>query len=468
LLVACYELGHQPLTLASPLATLRQAGYAPIAVDTSVEGLAVEVIAAARTVAISVPMHTALRLGVRVAERVRTLNPRASICFYGLYAALNADYLLRDFADFVIGGEYERALLGLVRAMEHGDTADVPGVSTRQRRAAPVLARLPFAAPERSTLPAPTRYAHLVTGSSGEERVVPAGYVEASRGCLHTCRHCPITPVYGGRFFVVPREVVLADIRAQVGAGVGHITFGDPDFLNGPSHSLAIVRALHAEFPHVTFDATIKVEHILERRALFPELASLGCAFVVSAVESLSADVLRHLAKGHSRADVVEALAILDDAGIPMRPTFVAFTPWTTARDYLDLLDFIAEHDLVEAVDPVQYAIRLLVPPGSALLETDDATAWLGPLDEAAFSYTWAHPDQRMDALQREIWALVEDATRTKQPIGETYAAARMLAEDRLDIPTRPVAQQSQADERRGTIRAARRPIPHLSEAWFC
>jgi radical SAM superfamily enzyme YgiQ (UPF0313 family) len=472
LLVACYELGHQPQSLASPLATLRVAGYAPIAVDTAIEPLADETIAAARLVAIAVPMHTALRLGVRVAVRVRQVNPSAHICFYGLYATLNAEYLLRERADSLIGGEYEQALLGLAHSLERGDESecgevlDVPGVSTRNRRARPVLARLPFAVPDRETLPPPRRYAHLVR----DGRAVPAGYVEASRGCLHTCRHCPITPVYGGRFFVVARDVVLADIRAQVAAGVEHITFGDPDFLNGPGHSMAVARALHAEFPDLTFDVTIKVEHILERRALFAELASLGCAFVVTAVESLSETVLQRLAKGHTRADVVAALAILDDAGIPMRPTFVAFTPWTTARDYLELLDFVAEHDLVEAVDPVQYAIRLLVPPGSALLGTEDAAEWLGPLDEAAFSYTWAHPDPRMDALQREVWALAEAAVRRQQPVTETYAAICALAEQRLGAPARELvgvaAAQTQASHR--AHRSARRPVPHLTEAWFC
>ncbi|HLJ81182.1 MAG TPA: hypothetical protein VKT52_06850, partial [Ktedonobacterales bacterium] len=240
LLVSCYELGHQPLALASPLGTLRRAGYRPAVVDTSVAELADETIAAARLVSISVPMHTALRLGTRVATRVRALNPAAHICFYGLYASLNADYLLRECADSAIGGEYEEALLGLARALDSsGDRADmtqipqVPGVYTRQTRAAPVLARLPFAAPARDALPQPRHYAHLVRNGSA----VPAGYVEASRGCLHTCAHCPITPVYGGRFFVVPRAVVLEDIRAQVRAGVAHITFGDPDFLNGPGHT---------------------------------------------------------------------------------------------------------------------------------------------------------------------------------------------------------------------------------------
>lgn len=470
LLVSCYELGHQPLSLASPLATLRRAGYVPVVVDTSVEELSDETIADARLVAISVPMHTALRLGTHIAERVRTIHPTAHICFYGLYASLNADYLLRAHADSIIGGEYEEALLAQVRALEvlpqndfqdtHGSAIEVPGVRTRERLGKPVLARLPFAAPMRDALPGPQRYARLVRGD--EMRL--AGYVEASRGCLHTCRHCPITPVYGGRFFVVPREVVLADIRAQVQAGVQHITFGDPDFLNGPRHSLEIVRALHAEFPSVTFDATIKIEHILERRALFHELGALGCAFVVSAVESLSEQVLRHLAKGHTRADVVEALRIVSDARIPLRPTFVAFTPWTTATDYLELLDFVEEHDLIEHVDPVQYTIRLLVPPGSALLDEEDAASWVGPLDEANFSYRWSHPDPRMDQLHHEVSALVERATSAQHDHATTFSAVRALTRDLLGQP----ALARVGAPSRGGVRVANKPVPHLSEPWFC
>ena len=121
------------------------------------------------------------------------------------------------------------------------------------------------------------------------------GYLEASRGCNHLCRHCPIPPVYGGRFFVVPQDVVLADARRRVDAGAAHLTLGDPDFLNGPRHAVAVARALHAAFPDVSFDFTAKVEHLLKHRALLPELRALGCAFVVSAAESLSDTVLAHL-----------------------------------------------------------------------------------------------------------------------------------------------------------------------------
>src|SRR5206468_1333924 len=185
---------------------------------------------------------------------------------------------------------------------------------------------------------------------------------EASRGCLHLCTHCPIPPVYGGRFFVVPPDVVLEDVRRQVQAGATHITFGDPDFLNGPKHALKVVRALHAEFPALTFDFTAKVEHILEKRELFPEFGASGCVFMISAVESLSDTVLTILEKNHTRADVEVALKIVRDAGITYRPTWVAFTPWTTLDDYREVLDFVEENELIDHVDPVQYTIRLLVP----------------------------------------------------------------------------------------------------------
>ena len=459
LLISTYEQGHQPLSLASPNALLRQAGYSPIPLDVSVMEPGEGLLASARLVAISVPMHTALRLGVRLAQRVRSANPGAAICFYGLYATLNADYLLRTCADAVIGGEYEAALVALAGSMERGDGIDAPGVRTRHVAEPPVIKRIPFAVPDRDALPSITRYARFVDG----DEAVPAGYVETSRGCLHTCAHCPITPVYQGRFFVVPREVVLADIRAQVAAGARHITFGDPDFLNGPGHSLAILRTMRAEFPNLTFDATIKIEHILERRELFAELSRLGCAFVVSAVESLSDDVLSHLRKGHNRHDVIEALRILGEVGVPMQPTFVAFTPWTTPNDFLELLAFVAEHDLIEHVSPVQFTIRLLVPPGSALLEAGDTASWLGPLDEENFTYRWTHPDPRMDTLQAELATLVEFATAQGMPNDAIFAAIYERACQILGVTAEPELSNTLSSTSR-----ARRVVPHLTEAWFC
>jgi radical SAM superfamily enzyme YgiQ (UPF0313 family) len=459
LLIACYELGHQPLGIASPLGFLEQAGFAPEALDMSVGRFDVEKVARARFIGIAVPMHTALRLGVRLAERIRDINPTCHVCCYGLYASLNAEYILAHGADSVIGGECEAPLVALVESLEAGDTGVVEGVGRRGRITEPFLKRLAFRVPSRSGLPPLEQYAHLERDGV-RSRV---GYVEASRGCKHHCLHCPIPPVYGGRFFAVSQEVVLEDIRRLVRSGAAHITFGDPDFLNGPSHALRVARALHAEFPTLTFDFTAKIEHILKHRVLFPEFAELGCVFVVSAVESLSNTVLANLEKGHTRADVFEALAVMREAGIALRPSFVSFTPWTTLDDYLDVLEVVEREGLIDHVDPVQYAVRLLIPPGSKLLERPAIRPFLGPLDQAAFTYQWTHPDPRMDELHQAVTRLVEGAAKAEEDAALTFQRVWALAYAARDghPPAAVACHVSHMSPERS------RP-PRLTEPWFC
>lgn len=499
LLISCYELGHQPFHLASLSAILQQAGYQPRCVDTAVEPLTDEVISQAYFVGISVPMHTALRLGEQIARRVRSINPQAHICLYGLYASLNANHLLKDAINSTIGGEYEIPLLRLIQALEQGDTSPVAGVHTPTNTSGPWLQRTPFLVPERQHLPELTAYAHLQW--NGECRL--AGYTEATRGCKHTCLHCPITPIYNGRFFAVPADLVLADIRAQVERGAQHITFGDPDFWNGPTHALRIVRRMHAEFPTLTFDATIKIEHLLKHRHLLPEFKELGCLFIVSAVESLNDNVLQHLEKGHTAADAIAAFTLTEQAGIALRPSLLPFTPWETLESYIKLLSFFETHHLIEHIDPVHLSIRLLIPPGSALLPTtntsplptsdasiptprrDNASrlsaqigqpnpsvstartantsslpTWIGELDPTAYSHQWQHPDPRMDELQAKIATLVSQAENTQTDPLLTFLQVKELA----------LKMQGQ---RYSVFRALRaygpqKAIPHLSESWFC
>lgn len=452
LLISCYELGHQPLGVALPLGFLERAGYQPDAMDIAVEGFDDEKVSRAAFVGISVPMHTALRLGVRVADRIREIHPDCHICFYGLYAALNSEYLLEHGVDSCIGGEYEQPLVALVKAVEAGSREEVPGVSRAGTTALPVLKKLSFAPPTRTALPPLEKYAHL----EHEGACRTAGYVEASRGCLHLCTHCPIPPVYGGRFFVLPKDIVLEDIRRQVEQGATHITFGDPDFLNGPKHSLRVVRAMHEEFPQLTFDFTAKVEHLLKRGGDLPEFAAAGCLFIITAVESLSHRVLTILDKQHTREDVAAALKDVRDAGIALRPTWVTFTPWTTLNDFLEVLDFVEENDLIDNIDPVQYSIRLLVPPGSWLAEHEEMLPYRGPLDQASFTYRWEHPDPRMDRLQKDVAKVVEQDSRAGADASTTFFRVKALAcGGRPATPVRSLA-------------ADRRRAPRLSESWFC
>lgn len=448
-LISTYELGHQPFGLASPAAWLRRAGAEVRCLDTAVQPLDRAAVAGADLVGLYVPMHTATRLAAAMLPELRSLAPRALIVCYGLYAPLNAGHLLARGADACVGGEFEAELVRLFEGRARG-----PGEAPRVAGASVSLDRLAFVPPERAGLPGLGAYASLVTPAGP----VVTGYSEASRGCKHLCRHCPIVPVYGGRFRVVPREVVLEDVRRQVAAGARHITFGDPDFLNGPGHAMPLARALHAEHPGLTYDVTVKVEHLLRHADLLPELRATGCILVTSAVEALDDGILARLDKGHTRADVARAAGLLRQVGLALNATFVAFTPWTTRAVYLDFLAAVAELGLVASVSPVQYTIRLLIPAGSRLLELDDVRALAGPFDPAALAHPWAHPDPAMDRLQRAAMRLAQGSGPRGESRERFFARLLALAEEHLGAAP-PVAPEHLV---------ARPPIPYMSEPWYC
>jgi radical SAM superfamily enzyme YgiQ (UPF0313 family) len=458
-LASTYELGRQPFGLASAAAWAREAGASVTCLDLAVEDLDENAVAEAQLIAFYIPMHTATRLAAAVAKRARALNSSAHLCFFGLYAPMNEDFLRSLGAGTILGGEYEEGLQGLIRRLAE------PGGTSDQTEPVVSVARQRFLVPDRSGLPELSRYAHLTT-PSGETRTV--GYTEATRGCKHLCRHCPIVPVYQGRFRVVQREVVARDIANQVEAGARHITFGDPDFLNGPTHAIAVVDDLHRRFPGVSYDLTVKVEHLVKHAGLIPRLAGNGCVLITTAVESFDDEILRIFDKRHTREDVARVVELVQRAGIGFNPTFVAFTPWTTRSGYLDFLDTVAELDLIPNVAPVQYAIRLLVPRGSKLLELPDVSLLIGDeFDTERLSYHWRHPDHGMDHLFLEVDRAVRECLERGSSRTDIFATVRELA--RAKAPTgRPAAAGHAPVLVGGLQRPDRGPVPYLSEPWYC
>ncbi len=432
LLVSTYELGHQPFGLASPAAWLAERGHHVTCADLCIETLDANAVREAHLVAFYLPMHTATRLAAKVIEKVRKQNPAAHLCCYGLYAPLNESYLRSLGIGTILGGEFEAGLLSWADGLPPG-----PLIS---------LDRLQFRVPLRSGLPPLEKYARLQAGGSPKQ----TGYTEASRGCKHLCRHCPVVPVYQGNFRVVQSDVVLSDIRQQVAVGAEHISFGDPDFFNGPTHAMRIVEALHQEWPAITYDATIKIEHLLKHRDLLPILRETGCLFVTSAVESMDDAVLAKLDKGHSRADFIQVAREFRSIGLTLAPTFIPFTPWTTRESYRELLKLLFELDLVEHVAPVQLALRLLIPRGSRLLELDDVQAVVRAFDEPALLYRWQHPDPEVDALAAQAMRIAASRGSRRDIFGYLWNL----------VNEGPFFENPDL--------LPRTAIPYLDEPWFC
>ena len=445
LLVSTYDLGRQPFGLASPAAWLRAAGVDVVCADTSRGPLEDHDIAAATLVAFYLPMHTATRLAAPLIHRARRVNPSARLCAYGLYAPLNARWLRERGVTEILGPEAEAELVGLVNA-------DSPKSKVQGSKPNPEsLPRLRFITPDRAGLPALERYASLRM-PDGSRRVM--GSTDATRGCKHLCRHCPIVPVYQGQFRVVPLDVVMDDVRAQVAAGAQHISFGDPDFLNGPTHARHLVERFHDECPDISYDVTIKIEHLLKHADMVPVLRDTGCLFITSAVEAIDDFVLEQLMKGHTRSDFINVAALCRSVGVTLVPTFVPFTPWTTLAGYVELLNVLEELDFVEQVAPIQLAIRLLVTSGSPLLDLPDVRDVVSAFDPASLTWPWRHPDPDVDALQTAVMQLVGSASGS--PRAQVFAAIVALAREHAGLP--PKRSRTTG----GT------PVPCVSEPWYC
>jgi radical SAM superfamily enzyme YgiQ (UPF0313 family) len=442
LLVSTYELGRQPFGLASPAACLRSDGHQVTCADLAVEKLPQDAVRSAHLIAFHLPMHTATRLAAPVIEAARRVNADAHVCCYGLYAPVNAGYLRSLGVETLLGGEFEEELRALAVRLAAGD---------RSSSAEPLVsfARMRFETPDRSGLPSLNRYASMFDGQT--DRVT--GYTEASRGCKHLCRHCPVVPVYNGVFRVVPVDIVMADIRQQVESGAQHITFGDPDFFNGPTHGMRIVERMNRDFPSLTYDVTIKIEHLLKRRDLLPELRRTGCLVVTSAVESVDNEVLRRLDKGHTKADFLEVVRLFREVGLNLSPTFIPFTPWTTWEDYRDLLRVLAELDLVHQVAPVQLALRLLVPAGSRLLELEEIRRMIDGFQPDALAHRWRHPDPSVDKLAERLLKLVDSEQKRGATRAECFAGIWAEAAGGEPVPV---------------LTPERKRSPQLSEPWYC
>jgi radical SAM superfamily enzyme YgiQ (UPF0313 family) len=450
-LISTYELGRQPFGLASPAAWLRKRGHDVVTLDLARQSLDEAVIRSAGLIAIYLPMHTATRLATQLIPSLKKQNLGAHFCCYGLYAPMNVEYLRSLGVSTILGGEFEDGLAHLAERLGRQKGPEIEP----QTEPLISMARLPFEVPDRTGMPAMEKYAHLIVPGDGY-RIV--GSTEASRGCKHLCRHCPIVPVYKGVFRIVPRDVVMEDIRLQAAAGAQHISFGDPDFFNGIRHAMELAEAFHKEFPSLTYDVTIKVEHLLKYREHLPALRDTGCLFVISAVESVDDQILNYLDKGHTREDFLQVGKIFRELGMTIHPTFVPFSPWTTMDGYLDLLRVIAEQGLVENVAPIQLGIRLLIPEGSRLLELEETRRAVGPFDAASLTYPWKNDDARLAVLSETVQDIAAGGERQKESRQATFERIWKAAHAAAGIvaPTvkTPITSSS--------------GVPFLSEPWYC
>ena len=205
----------------------------------------------------------------RSSPRSAGAGPSVPICAYGLYAPLNEDQLRGRRGAPSCSDPRRRRTSWRWRARSQRRRAAAAGAPPT------ALPRLdvPGARPRGPAGARPLRAG--CEWPDGRQAVV--GATEATRGCKHRCRHCPIVPVYDGRFRVVPvggragRHPRAGGRRAPSTSRSAIPTSSTARRTRGASS-----RRCTPSGRRSPTTSTIKVEHLRAHDALLPLLRDTG------------------------------------------------------------------------------------------------------------------------------------------------------------------------------------------------
>jgi hypothetical protein len=110
--------------------------------------------------------------------------------------------------------------------------------------------------------------------------------------------------------------------------------------------------------------------------------------------------------------------------------------------------------------------VRLLIPPGSLLLESPALRPHLGPLIADAFHYHWTHPDPRMDKLHAAVSALFTAEAQGTDDAAATFRRIADLADGLWESDSDGPIGGDAPHGGRATLATA--TAPRLTEPWFC
>ena len=425
LLTSFYDLGKQPKIIAEIVDRYNSSEIEFDFVDFSVENQNID-LENYDVLGIYAPMHTATILSIEYIKDKKLPNKMFT---FGLYGSV-----LEDF----------NSSIRYIKDIESDELALFLEINDDHQFS------LKNNIPNRQIFPDISNYAHLVDGSNN----LIAGSVETTYGCKHSCTHCPVPISFNGTFKTYSLEKIVSDVENQVNQGAKHISFNDPDFFNGPIHALKILESLNEKFPSITYDSTIKVEHILKYKKYFKELSSLNMVFVISAFETTNDLVLSILEKNHTSNDLNNSIEISQDFGIDIRPTWMPFSPWTELNDLSNIVKLIEKYELRETVDPIQLTIKLLIPKHSLIIKKPEINKYLGNYEKNSLSFKWKYENNDVEKLQSSLFDFIlhnSELDEHKQYLGmvniiEKFTDTELLKNSTYDFKN----------------------VPKLSETWFC
>jgi radical SAM superfamily enzyme YgiQ (UPF0313 family) len=299
----------------------------------------------------------------RMAERMRDLGIPTVIG--GPHVTFLANEGL-EHCDFVVRGEGQETMLGLVNALEgNRSLADITGLSYHDAE------RRPIHNPDRpgcsptafETLPAPAL--NLIVG---HERMTNIP-IMTQWGCPFDCDFCSVIHMFGRRVRARASNNVWDELETY--RGRGSVFFYDDNFVVDKRRTKALLRGMIARDLTPQWSAQMRAEAVFKdkrTRELDHELLSLmrdsGCTMVYCGFESVSQATLEAYNKHQDVRDVRDSMAAFHSYGIRVHGMFVLGADTDDKGIFDETVDFALENE----IDTVQF-LMLTPCPGTPFYE---------------------------------------------------------------------------------------------------
>ena len=305
---------------------------------------------------------------LRLASLARRINPEIPLVWGGTHPSMCAEQTLEsELVDFVVKGEGEQTLLGLVHELQTGrtDFNNIDGLGWKSNGKNILNKDREFLNIEDLPFPYDGKGTEILKEYLKKPDTLENIGYESSRGCPHKCGFCYNVYFHKNVCRVKSLEKVRTELIKLKGFGVHKMTFYDDTFLAGRKEMINNICDLLRELDF-KWIANVRINTF--NPELLKKFEDSGCVYLFFGVESPDDEVLRYIRKGQNRRMIDEGIKVVSHGNIKTLYSLIIGLPNETEEQFNRTLDFADEirrrHPGAEV--PIQPYVPL---PGTLLYE---------------------------------------------------------------------------------------------------
>lgn len=289
-----------------------------------------------------------LELSIKIAKKLKEINPKITTLFGGIYATIKNEQLL-DYQciDVVMRGEGEKIIVDLLDDIENYGklTNKIIGCTYKNLNGNRVISRDVQYIDNLNDNVYPNRdncFEYSIIKVDGVEyHVIP---VSSSRGCPYRCSFCSVC-MSNSRWRKRSADDVINEIREIAETNKNFVVaFIDDNFFVDVERSMEIIRQL--KVMGVKFIFATRVNQIIDAQDKLSEIKECGCEGIEIGLENGSNAMLKRFNKNTTAEENIMAVELLRKNNFKFAVDFITFDNETTIYELKENIDFLKKSGL--------------------------------------------------------------------------------------------------------------------------